>query len=415
MLAEARRVRASDVYMRRTQASRARMQRRPTPGAVLVPGGFKNPIMDKGDRKKNAAKPEEWDHMVARPAKYFTLIVIPGASGAPRRFTLPLMFVHLVTFFLCLTTGAVIAMSTNYFQLKGQLKDLDKLQKENHSIRSEAAALAARLKEIQTTLKKVDEFSEDLSEASMVDPRKTGVWDNKTSDGKKSPKPLPYSAPKKSTKNQSSSSFIESLSAQGLGGIGPVTKEEMLIKNQLKKQDIFDNINYKELEFKDIFSTLIEIENTGSYQAVTLRKLLKSIQNRNNKLQALPTLVPVQGFFTSGFGYRASPIDGATRMHYGVDLSAPVGTPIRAPADGVVTTVRYVDDYGRYLEIAHGYGVSTRFAHTERIVVRPGEQVQRGAVVAYVGMTGRTTGPHLHYEIEQNGRRINPSPFLQLW
>jgi len=118
--------------------------------------------------------------------------------------------------------------------------------------------------------------------------------------------------------------------------------------------------------------------------------------------------MPVQGHLTSGFGERFHPILGYERFHDGVDLGAPQGTPIVAAADGRVVSAGWAGGYGRAVEIAHAGGVETRYGHMSRIAAYSGEQVHRGDVIGYVGSTGLSTGPHLHFEVMKNGRPVNP-------
>jgi murein DD-endopeptidase MepM/ murein hydrolase activator NlpD len=139
-------------------------------------------------------------------------------------------------------------------------------------------------------------------------------------------------------------------------------------------------------------------------------------QDRNElaaRLAARPSIMPSSGYLSSLFGTRHHPVLGVTRDHRGVDIAAPTGRPILAPAEG---TVRFAGNkeggFGYTVEIDHGYGYLTRFAHASRLLVNPGERVQRGQVIALVGATGRTTGPHLHYEVEVHGRRVDPVPFM---
>lgn len=127
------------------------------------------------------------------------------------------------------------------------------------------------------------------------------------------------------------------------------------------------------------------------------------------KLAATPFILPVSGGrVTSGFGYRRCPFTRRREFHEGIDIAVNVGTPIRAPADGKVTYTGWKSGYGRTLKIDHGYGYKTVYGHNSRIKVKKGQEVKRGDIIALVGNTGRSTGPHLHYEIRVNNKAINP-------
>lgn len=129
-------------------------------------------------------------------------------------------------------------------------------------------------------------------------------------------------------------------------------------------------------------------------------------------LASTPSLAPVSGFFSDGFGWRRDPIDGSREFHKGVDIVAPSGTPVRASADGLVTAAGRMAGYGSMIHLAHGYGMGTRYGHLSRLMVTPGQRVKRGDVIGLVGSTGRSTGPHLHYEVFRTGVQVDPRKYL---
>jgi murein DD-endopeptidase MepM/ murein hydrolase activator NlpD len=134
--------------------------------------------------------------------------------------------------------------------------------------------------------------------------------------------------------------------------------------------------------------------------------------DRLKVLASTPSLAPVSGFFSDGYGWRRDPIDGSREFHKGVDIVAPTGTPVRAAADGLVTAAGRMAGYGSMIHLAHGYGMGTRYGHLSKIVVNPGQRVKRGDLIGYVGSTGRSTGPHLHYEVFRAGSQVDPRKYL---
>jgi murein DD-endopeptidase MepM/ murein hydrolase activator NlpD len=129
---------------------------------------------------------------------------------------------------------------------------------------------------------------------------------------------------------------------------------------------------------------------------------------------AVPSAKPINAAtFTSGYGVRSDPFRHSAAMHAGIDLAAPQGTAVYATADGIVDKAEWSNGYGNLVEVAHGKGVQTRFGHLSRILVHSGQLVHRGDLIALVGSTGRSTGPHLHYEVRIDGHAVNPVPFLQ--
>jgi len=152
----------------------------------------------------------------------------------------------------------------------------------------------------------------------------------------------------------------------------------------------------------------VEIELRRQSQEV-VRNLLN---DQVSLSRATPKGWPTKGWLTSYFGMRKSPFTGRRVMHEGLDIAANVGTPVVATADGVVARVKYSPGYGKMIIIDHGYGYRTVFGHNSKILVKAGQRIKRGDIVAKVGNTGQSTGPHLHYELRLNGVPIDPRKTL---
>ncbi len=129
---------------------------------------------------------------------------------------------------------------------------------------------------------------------------------------------------------------------------------------------------------------------------------------------SIPSRMPLEGAgLTSSFGMRVHPVLGGRRQHKGIDLSSPIGTPIYATADGVVSRADWFSSYGLYISLDHGASLETRYGHLSRLNVAEGQTVRKGDLIGYVGTTGRSTGPHLHYEVRIAGTAVNPIPYMQ--
>ncbi len=138
-----------------------------------------------------------------------------------------------------------------------------------------------------------------------------------------------------------------------------------------------------------------------------------SLASHSQRLAATPSIMPTQGWLTSAFSsMRDHPILHIARPHEGIDVTAPMGSPIEAPAAGVVTDAGWESGYGNTVTIDHGYGIVTKFAHASKLLVKSGQRVQRGQRIALVGNTGLATGPHLHYEVHVNGRPVDPLKYV---
>jgi murein DD-endopeptidase MepM/ murein hydrolase activator NlpD len=144
----------------------------------------------------------------------------------------------------------------------------------------------------------------------------------------------------------------------------------------------------------------------------SLSELEKLLHIKEMLLAHTPSIWPAMGWVTSGFGFRTDPFTGLTQMHEGMDISNQLGTPVIASADGVVSDVADDRVYGRILVISQGFGMTTRYAHLNKVLVRIGQKVNRGDKIAEVGMSGKTTGPHLHYEVRVNGIPANPMGYI---
>lgn len=136
------------------------------------------------------------------------------------------------------------------------------------------------------------------------------------------------------------------------------------------------------------------------------------LNDQRSMLGSKPTGWPVKGWVTSDFGVRRDPFDGQRRMHEGLDIATRTGTPVMATAAGIVREAGTDAGYGKAVVIDHGYGYSTLYAHNSRILVKVGQRVKRGEMVATAGNTGRSSGPHVHYEVRLNGAPVNPNKYL---
>jgi murein DD-endopeptidase MepM/ murein hydrolase activator NlpD len=157
-----------------------------------------------------------------------------------------------------------------------------------------------------------------------------------------------------------------------------------------------------------------KLEKEVAYQRQSTEEIYQKSESNKQRFAAMPAVKPMSGEFSyHGFGYRRDPILGVTRMHEGVDIQNAVGTPVYATGDGTVEfTGSTGSAYGIAVDINHGFGYSTYYAHLSRTVVHAGQKVKRGTLIAYSGNTGRSTGPHLHYEVRQNGESKNPVEFF---
>ena len=150
----------------------------------------------------------------------------------------------------------------------------------------------------------------------------------------------------------------------------------------------------------------------AEFREKSFRELYSFLEGKKRQLACTPSIWPVRGWLTSGFGYRIDPFTGLRQMHEGLDIANRIGTSIDTPADGVVYRVFNNFGFGLMVEINHGYGIVTRYGHLSKAYVKVGQRVKRGERIAAMGNSGRATGPHLHYEVRLNGVPINPQNYI---
>jgi murein DD-endopeptidase MepM/ murein hydrolase activator NlpD len=163
---------------------------------------------------------------------------------------------------------------------------------------------------------------------------------------------------------------------------------------------------------REMHTQVEDLEDTLTVQKEALGELEELLETRRSMLASTPTIRPTMGWRSSGFGYRTSPFTGRKEFHQGVDIATRTGTPIVAPADGTVTFVGSKGSLGKTIIIDHGYGMVTRYGHLKKYLVKAGTRVKRGDKIGLVGNTGRSTAPHLHYEVHLNGIPVNPSKYI---
>jgi murein DD-endopeptidase MepM/ murein hydrolase activator NlpD len=157
---------------------------------------------------------------------------------------------------------------------------------------------------------------------------------------------------------------------------------------------------------------LDNLEDESALSELDKSELHKLLEQQKTLLASTPSIWPTKGWLSSSFGMRKSPFTGRKEFHKGIDISTRIKSPIYAPANGVVSYVGRDRGYGKMVWIKHGNGILTKYAHLNTFLVKKGQHVKRGETIALVGSTGRSTGPHLHYEVHLNGVAVNPKRYI---
>ena len=297
--------------------------------------------------------------------KKITIMYLPDGVRNVKQIKIPKILVHL--FFLAtLASLALLGWAfVDYHTLKTELPERAYLLKENQQQKLQLAALS----------KKIDEINGEMVELKQFDHKLKVMVDLET--------------------GESDSQFL------GVGGSDPTL---------LDPEYTIEKAHQKLVRL--MHQTLEDLDSEIAVQIEEKKDLYKFLESQKSMFACIPSIWPIKGWVTSNFGYRISPFTDKKEFHYGLDISARKGSPIIAPADGVVSYVGNNHNSGRFITINHGYGVKTSYLHLNKSLVKKGQAVKRGDVIAQVGNTGRTTGPHVHYEVQLKGVSVNPLRYI---
>jgi len=294
--------------------------------------------------------------------KFLSLIIIPHKKGPAKTITLSKRTSHLI---ISLSLGLVIILIgflVDYFSMNITRAKYRQLQSENQEQKKIIASYENSIRELTTRIQAFENYARKLNiMAGLRSPealKEAGVgWGAET---------------------------------DGIGGnqlnstSGPARTAIPLNQVQMKAAQLEQNLN----------------------------TLLNFFEQQRTRLAQTPTIWPTVGFITSGFGWRIDPFTGKQTFHKGIDIATNLGNPVVATADGVVVEAKNDRIGGKTILISHGGGLSTLFYHLDKILVRPGQKVKRGDVIGLVGKTGKALGPHLHYEVQVNGKSVNPLQYI---
>lgn len=192
--------------------------------------------------------------------------------------------------------------------------------------------------------------------------------------------------------------------SNGLIGIGGIPRDELDPDIPLEK-------NHNSL-IREMHQQATQTNFAAQKQALDFEHLIKILEEKRNLLASTPSIKPIDGWITSRFGYRVSPFTGRKEFHSGLDISNRNGTEIIATANGRISYAAEKMYIGNMVMIDHGHGIVTKYGHMKKLLVKQGQQVKRGDVIGLVGNTGRSTGPHVHYEVRVNGAAVNPLNYI---
>ena len=327
--------------------------------------------------------------------KFYTVLITSNRKGQTRSFFISAGLFKLGVMLSCVFVVLLSAVSMDYVGFLLKANENKKLRSENESLRIQFAAIDSKVKSLELGLERVKSFSTKLKLITNINDEDRSMKLNIGARPQRGQAVSELNEPLKDRKP--ASEFLEA--------------ESMFLNTAP-----LDRVR-KELtqESKDYATLSIRIDRTvkeAKLREQDVLELYQTLVERQSLLNATPSMKPVHGWYTSHFGYRVGPFSGRPEMHRGLDIAAPLGTPVYSPAHGVVSYVGYEPGYGKIVSIDHGYGVKTRYAHNSQVFVILGQKVQRRTPIATVGSTGKSSGPHLHYEVRVHGVPVDPINYI---
>ncbi len=299
----------------------------------------------------------------------FHIVVFPGATSRPRRFSIRRRTVKILLVASLLAAVVEALFLVQYVTRSGEIWELEALRSEAVHHRQQASALSSLLEDLRKQLSTMREVNIRIRMMLGLNPPKVP------------PSPLGLGGKE------------ESSAVMQPGGLGGERETLSTIAAQLQQK-------------------LVWLKDEAAVQEQYLQELKGIVGERKTQWAATPSIWPVRGWVSSGFGRRVSPFTGQDTLHGGVDITAPMRTPVIAPAAGTVTFAGNEAGLGNTASIAHGYGMRSTYGHMDKLKVKTGQNVKRGDLLGWVGNTGLATGPHLHYEIEVSGTAVDPLKYI---
>lgn len=341
--------------------------------------------------------------------KTVTFLVVSNRKGTTHRVVVSAAWLKAGLALAVLLSVVSAACVVDYVGLLAQSVENKRLRVENSQLKEQFQVVEGKLNALETGLERVKSFVTKLRLITNVDADDRSL---KLAIG-----PLPRVGqsvePESLDGAHDSTGAAKSSSAAAAGATGASEQQDSVFFQKPPADELQGELTVEGQ--RDYGSLAIRIDQAVNETAIReqgILELWENLSERQSLLLATPSLRPVRGWFTSKFGYRISPFTGRPMMHAGLDIAASPGSPIYAPADGVVSFAGYDPGYGKLVSVDHGYGVITRYGHTSQIFVEVGQKVKRHDVIALVGSTGRSTGPHLHYEVRVNNVPVDPQNYV---
>lgn len=332
----------------------------------------------------------------------YTVVIFRGSTAKPLRFSFPRKFVRKLLIVWAFLLVADLLVISHYVIRTGEVWELSAFRAEAMSAREQTAAFSTAIDDLKKRLTSMKEVNQRLRVMLGIETPKTGDQVNGRG-GEETPLP-------------EGSTFIQSEKVSG-GETGARQRSAGDgVGTDGQGEHAKASAGSKEVNEQDLVAAVKEgiawLSKEAKTQEQTLQELSLAAEQKSSRWAATPSIWPVKGWVTSGFGPRVSPFTEKPAWHDGLDIGAAANAPVQAPAQGRVTTVGFDPKLGNVVKLDHGFGIETVYGHLAKALVKEGQRVKRGDVVGLVGSTGLATGPHLHYMVKLNGQTFDPTKYI---
>lgn len=330
----------------------------------------------------------------------YTVVIFRGSTAKPLRFSFPRKFIRKLLIVGCIFVVADLLVVSHYVIRTGEVWELSAFRSEAMSAREQTAAFSSAVDDLKKRIGAMKEVNQRLRVMLGIDVPKSGDTVNGRG-GEETPLPEGSLIPG-STNGKSSGDTSSILNPDGTISFAGVGSAE---DHSISEKDT-------EAVVVSVKEGLEWLSKEASSQEQILNELSQAAEQRSSRWAATPSIWPVKGWVTSGFGPRVSPFTEKPAWHDGLDIGAAANAPVQAPAQGRVTSVGFDPKLGNMIRLDHGFGIETVYGHLAKSLVKEGQRVKRGDVVGLVGSSGLATGPHLHYMVKVNGQALDPNKYI---
>lgn len=349
--------------------------------------------------------------------KYYTVMVVPEKQKGVKTFRIPTVLFKSLAFLSVMLFMLIGVLAYDYWKILQQVYENKHLSIENRQLKEQIQLFQMKMNSLADDLKRINTFEKKLrvitgleditSKGALYKPEKETDKSSFSLDDLNTSLDLKMdldNIEEQEKFKELKALYDKKIAANlGLERSYILTKQwSDLARRSFSLSSDYAKFDYKYAQVKDIVSTI----------ETNIHELDEYLLDKDSFLNSTPSILPVEGWITSYFGQRMSPWAGKMKMHEGLDFGAPHGTDIVAPADGIVTYSGEKAGFGKFVQVDHGYGIETIYAHNSALHVRSGQKVKRGVLLAALGNTGHSTGPHLHYEVRVNGIAVDPLYFI---